>query len=139
LERRLYFLLNLATQVLRRRVDESALSRTGLTSAQLGVLQFLATNEGCKLAELARGVGVKQSAIGGLVERTERTGCIRTQRGQEDARSTQVYLSPKGRKLLTQMAELNRELNTQLRGDFSDAEIEVVLRFLNHVLQHFGS
>ena len=134
MEKRLYFLLNLAQHALRKHVDGQSLKRLGLTSAQMGVLQFLARRESCTLGELAVGIGVKNAAITGLMARTERTGCIVSRKSREDARATEIVLTTKGRDKVREVKALNHELNAQLRGGFSDDEIDVVLRFLEHVL-----
>jgi DNA-binding MarR family transcriptional regulator len=49
-------------------------------------------------------------------------------------RATQVFLTAEGKKKLALVALLNDELNRFLRRGFSEAEIDVVLRFLNEVL-----
>jgi DNA-binding MarR family transcriptional regulator len=132
-EKRLYFLLNAAPQALRKHVDEQAIARVGLTSAQMGVLFYLAKHEGCLLKELGQGLALKNAAITGLVARTEKTGCIRRRASSEDGRATHLYLTAKGHKKLEEIQRLNEELNRTLRAGFSDGEIEIVLRFLRHV------
>jgi DNA-binding MarR family transcriptional regulator len=134
-DKRLYFLLNMAQQTLRKYVDEQGLSQTGLTSAQMGVLFFLAKHDGCLLKELGEGLGLKNAAITGLVARTEKTGCIRRRASSEDGRATHLHLTAKGQKKLEDIRRLNDELNRALREGFDESELEVVLRFLRHVTQ----
>jgi DNA-binding MarR family transcriptional regulator len=133
LEKRLYFSLSVAQQALRKHVDEQGLARTGLTSAQMGVLFYVAKHDGCLLKELAEGVGIKNAAITGLVARTEKTGCIRRRASSEDGRATHLHLTAKGQKKLEEIMKLNEELHRELKKGFSEQEIEVVLRFLQHV------
>lgn len=135
MERRLFLLINRAQHALQKRVDDEALRRIGLTSAQMGVLLFLAKNDGCLLKELGDGLGLKNAAITGLVARTESTGCCERRESPDDGRATQVFITAKGKKKLAQIAPLNEELNRFLRQDLSTAELEVVLRFLNGVLR----
>jgi DNA-binding MarR family transcriptional regulator len=138
-DKRIYFLLNVATQALRKSVDDEAVERTGLTSAQMGVLQFVAQHDGCTLGELAAGVGVKPAAITGLVARTVKTGCVRTQASRDDGRATQVYLTARGRERVAEIRDLGRELNRRLYDGFSEAELDTVRRFLQHVLTNVVS
>lgn len=133
MDKRLYFLLSTAQQGLRKYVDEQGVERTGLTSAQMGVLFYLEHHDGCLLKELGEGVGVKNAAITGLVARTERTGCIRRRASAEDGRATQVFITAKGHKKLDEIKRLNDELGRRLREGFEEREIAVVLRFLRHV------
>jgi len=132
-DKRLYFSLSVAQQALRKHVDEQGLARTGLTSAQMGVLFYVAKHDGCLLKELAEGIGVKNAAITGLVARTEKTGNIRRRASSEDGRATHLHLTAKGQKKLEEIHKLNDELHRALRSGFSDGELEVVLRFLQHV------
>jgi MarR family transcriptional regulator, organic hydroperoxide resistance regulator len=131
-DKRLYFQLNLAQQALRQRVDRECIARVGLTSAQAGLLFYVAQHDGCLLKDLASGLGLKNAAITGLVARTERTGCVRRQASREDARATLLHLTAKGRAKLLEIKRLNERFNEQLRDGFSAAELDVVLRFLQH-------
>ncbi|MFT3927816.1 MAG: MarR family transcriptional regulator [Myxococcales bacterium] len=133
MEERLYFLLNAAQHELRQFVDQEGLGRTGLTSAQMGVLFFVARNDGCLLSEVGKALGVKSAAVTGLISRTEKTGVIRRKASAEDRRAAQLFLTPKGRRLLTDIHRLNIELNAALREGFSYDELAVVVRFLEHV------
>lgn len=131
---RLYFLLNVAQQALRQRVDRECLERVGLTSAQAGLLFYVARHEGCLLKDVATGLGLKNAAITGLVARVEKTGCVRREASAEDARATRLLLTAKGQKKLLAIKQLNDELNARLRRGFAVSEVEVVSRFLRHVL-----
>jgi len=132
--KRLYFQLNVAQQALRKHVDEQGVLRTGLTSAQMGVLFFVAKHDGCLLKELGEGIGLKNAAITGLVARTEKTGCLRRRASTEDGRATHLHLTSKGQKKLEEIQKLNEELNLALRAGFAEQEIDLVLRFLQHVV-----
>jgi DNA-binding MarR family transcriptional regulator len=133
-DKRLYFSLSVAQQALRKHVDEQGVSRTGLTSAQMGVLFYVAKHDGCLLKELGEGIGVKNAAITGLVARTEKTGCIRRRASSEDGRATHLHLTAKGQKKLEEIHRLNDELHRELKRGFSEEEIAIVLRFLQHVV-----
>jgi DNA-binding MarR family transcriptional regulator len=133
-DKRLYFLLNVAQQALRKRMDEEGLARTGLTSAQMGVLFYLAKHEGCLLKDLGRGLGVKNAAITGLVSRTERTGCIKRKASSVDGRATHLHLTAKGQRKLEEIKKLNDEVARELKQGFSESELETATRFLQHVV-----
>ena len=130
---RLYFSLHVAQQSLRQRVDRDCVERVGLTSAQAGLLFYVAQHDGCALSELARGLQLKPAAVTGLVGRTEKTGCIRRETSRDDARTTKLHLTAKGQKKLGEIKRLNEGFNQQLRAGFTPAEIATVLRFLSHV------
>jgi DNA-binding MarR family transcriptional regulator len=133
MEERLYYLLNTAQHALRQRVDQEGVARTGLTSARMGLLFFIAKHDGCLLKDVGRGLGLTNATVTGLIARTERTGVIRRKVSSEDRRATQLFLTPKGRRQLAEIGKLNAELNAAIREGFTAEEISVVIRFLNHV------
>jgi DNA-binding MarR family transcriptional regulator len=133
-DKRLYFLLNVAQQALRKRMDEDGVARTGLTSAQMGVLFYVAKHDGCLLKDLGRGLGVKNAAITGLVARTEKTGCLKRKASSLDGRATHLHLTAKGQRKLEEIKKLNDELGRELKSGFSESELETVSRFLQHVV-----
>jgi len=133
-DRRLYFLLNVAQQAIRKRVDDEALERVGLTSAQCGALFYVAKHDGCLLKELAEGLGLKNAAITGLVARTEKTGCLRRDPSPDDARATKLHLTPKGQRKLREIQALNQTLQARLSEGFDESELSLVARFLEHVV-----
>lgn len=133
-DKRLYFLLNVAQQALRKRMDEEGVARTGLTSAQMGVLFYIAKHDGCLLKDLGRGLGVKNAAITGLVARTEKTGCIKRKASSIDGRATHLHLTAKGQRKLEEIKRLNEELGRELKSGFIEAELETVARFFQHVM-----
>lgn len=133
-DKRLYFLLNVAQQAIRKRVDDDALARVGLTSAQCGVLFFVAKHDGCLLKELAEGLGLKNAAITGLVARTEKTGCLRRDASPDDARATKLHLTAKGQRKLREIGALNQTLQARLTEGFAESELALIARFLEHVI-----
>ncbi len=133
-DKRLYFMLNVAQQALRKRMDEDGVSRTGLTSAQMGVLFYVAKHDGCLLKDLGRGLGVKNAAITGLVARTEKTGCLKRKASSVDGRATHLHLTAKGQRKLEEIKKLNDEIGRELKQGFSESELETVSRFFQHVL-----
>lgn len=133
-DKRLYFLLNVAQQALRKRMDEDGVARTGLTSAQMSVLFYVAKHDGCLLKDLGSGLGVKNAAITGLVARTEKTGCLKRKASSLDGRATHLHLTAKGQRRLEEIKKLNDELGRELKRGFNEAELATVTRFFEHVL-----
>ena len=54
-----------------------------------------------------------------------------------DGRATRLYLSEKGRDILPQIFPLSRELSDRMSEDFSEEEMEIVIRFFNQMLERF--
>lgn len=71
--------------------------RSGVTNAQLFVLQILARDGDQKVGELAARALSRPNAVSSVVARLERSGLVRRTRGATDARQVLVSLTARGR------------------------------------------
>ena len=120
-----------------RRADRRCEQDLGVPVTQLGVLLFVQQHPECLQKEVAEALGLKLPAVTGLVGRMEASGLLRKQPCPQDGRASRLQLTPRGRALLGKAGPLITELNGRLTAGFSEAEIKVVLRFLNGILEHF--
>src|ERR671935_128422 len=79
--------------------------RTGVTNAQLFVLQQLAAGEGLSINELAARALTGQNTVSTVVARLVERGLVRRKRAEDDARRAVVSLPPAGRRLLERAPE----------------------------------
>jgi DNA-binding MarR family transcriptional regulator len=87
--------------------------RSGLTAAQLFVLQQLADGEPIKLKELARRTMTDLSSVSVVADRLEAKGLLERRRSALDGRVREIWLSAKGKVLLRQAPDpLQRRLVT---------------------------
>lgn len=73
--------------------------RSGVTNAQLFVLQLLADDVPHSINEIASLALTHQSAVSVIVSRLERAGLVRRTRSRADARRVDVSTTPVGRKI----------------------------------------
>ncbi|AKF10283.1 MarR family winged helix-turn-helix transcriptional regulator [Sandaracinus amylolyticus] len=99
-----------------RRIDELALeriaarTRIAIRPAHAALFRHLDL-EGTRQTELARRAGVSKQAIHQLVSELEELGLVERAPDPEDARATRVrFTSKKGRSLLDELGEVEREL-----------------------------
>jgi DNA-binding MarR family transcriptional regulator len=78
----------------------------GVTVAQAATLETLLREGRLRLGSLGQRLGVTPSTLSRNVERLEAAGLVRRQQDPEDARSSRVSLTPKGR---TAARELERQ------------------------------
>lgn len=135
---RLVFLLNSAQRRLQLWVasEQLRLSRVdGATPspAQGGVLFLLSTSDGATMGELAQGLDLVPSAVSGLVQRMEALGWVLRQACGQDARTQRVWLQPAGRAQLPGLRQALTRINARLADGFTDAELQTVGRWLQHV------
>jgi DNA-binding MarR family transcriptional regulator len=123
------FLLNVAQRRLQRHVAGRG-GDSGVTAAQSGLLFVLGQHDGVPMSEAAAALDLNPPGISGLVDRMTAAKLIQRRADPEDGRAWRLWLTPAGRAALAQTkAELAR-INARLTEGFSDADIEVVARWL---------
>ena len=131
-DRRLIFLLNVA----QRRVHRFIATQTregGVTSAQSGLLFVLGRRDGALMGEAGAALDLGMPGISGLAERMAGAGLIEKRADPDDGRASRLWLTAAGRKALTRAKAGAAELNGRLSEGFTDAEIDIVSRWLTSV------
>jgi len=95
-----------------------------------GLLFFLDKKDGALMREAGAALDLGPSAMSGLVDRTADAGLIERRPDANDGRAWQLWLTPAGRTAMAQAKEGLTELNARLTDGFTDAEIDVVARWL---------
>jgi DNA-binding MarR family transcriptional regulator len=135
-DRRLIFLLSVA----QRRVHRFIAAQTrdgGATAAQSGLLFVLGRRDGTLMGEAGAALDLGMPGISGLAERMVEAGLIEKRADPEDGRASRLWLTATGRKALARAKAGAAELNTRLTEGFTDAEIDVVSRWLAGVQSKF--
>ena len=131
-DRRLIFLLNVA----QRRVQRFVASQTKegrVTSAQSGLLFVLGRRDGALMGEAGAALDLGMPGISGLAERMAGAGLIEKRADPDDGRASRLWLTAAGRKALARSKAGAAELNARLTEGFTDAEIDIVSRWLTSV------
>ena len=135
-DRRLIFLLNVA----QRRVQRFVASQTKegrVTSAQSGLLFVLGRRDGALMGEAGAALDLGMPGISGLAERMAGAGLIEKRADPDDGRASRLWLTAAGRKALARSKAGAAELNARLTEGFTDAEIDIVSRWLTGVQGKF--
>lgn len=134
-DRRLVYLLNVGQRRLQRWIQ----TRTGegVTAAQSGLLFFLEKRDGALMREAGAALDLGPSAMSGLVDRTADAGLIERRADANDGRAWQLWLTPAGRAALAETRIGLTELNARLTDGFTEAEIDVVARWLSSLQSKF--
>ncbi len=128
MDRRLIFLLNVAQRRVQRFLAAQAPKR--VTAAQAGLLFVLGRRDGVLLGEAGAALDLGMPGISGLVERTAEAGLIEKRADPNDGRAWRLWLTAAGRKALARTKADVAELNARLMEGFTEAEIEIVARWL---------
>jgi len=136
LDRRFIFLLNVAQRRVQRVV--AAQSPKGrATAAQSGLLFVLGRRDGVLMGEAGAALDLGMPGVSGLVERAVEAGLIEKRADPDDGRAWRLWLTAAGRRALTRAKASAAELNARLTEGFSEAEIDVVARWLVSVQDKF--
>ena len=135
MDRRLIFLLNVAQRRVQRFV--AAQPPKGVTATQAGLLFVLGRRDGVLLGEAGAALDLGMPGISGLVERTVEAGLIAKRADPDDGRAWRLWLTPSGRRALARAKAGAAELNATLMERFTNAEIDIVARWLASVQRKF--
>ena len=118
-DRRLFLLLERAHTRVFRDANNHLKSSIGLTVSQGGALFFLNRHDGCRIGDLALGIGLGAPAATGLVDRMAKSGLVRRGAEKDDARASRVYLTEKGRGLSGAVADELKIFNDAIAHGFT--------------------
>jgi DNA-binding MarR family transcriptional regulator len=135
-DRRLIYLLNVAQRRLQRFVAAQT-KAGGVTSAQSGLLFVLGKHDGALMGEAGAALDLGPPGISGLAERMVEAGLIEKRADPDDGRASRLWLTASGRKALARTKAGVAELNARLTEGFSDAEIDIVSRWLTSMQDKF--
>ena len=131
-EHRLVFLLSVAQRRLQRWIAVQT-QQSGVTAAQSGLLFVLGQRDGVLMGEAGAALDLGPPGISGLVDRMTAANLIR----RRDGRAWRLWLTPAGRAALAQSKAGLAEINVRLTDGFTEAEIDVVARWLTGMQSKF--
>lgn len=131
---RLVFGLVAAERSLKRWIDTRS-GGTTVGAAGAGVLFYLARHDGAPVSDIAAALGGSVSGVSGLLSRLVTAGLLTKTPDPDDARGVRVHLTERGRDSLADAGIVLAELNDRLTDGFSQAELQVVARWLDQVRQ----
>lgn len=130
---RFVFLLNMAQRRLQRWTETRPGTWDGISTAQVGLLFFLASRNQASIGEIAQALQVAPAATTNLSKRMEAAGLIERIADADDGRMTRLRLTPAGERASIQSSAVLKELDQRLSDGFSSEELAVVARWLMHV------
>ena len=135
-EHRLVFLLNVAQRRLQRWIAAQN-QQSGVTAVQSGLLFVLGLRDGVLMGEAGAALDLGPPGISGLVDRMTAANLIQRRADPDDGRAWRLWLTPAGRAALARTKAGLSEVNARLTDGFSEAEIDVVARWLTSLQTSF--
>jgi DNA-binding MarR family transcriptional regulator len=109
------------------------LDQLGLEPREVMVFRFVAMAEGRSQTEIARAIGLPASRIVALVDRLEERGWVERRTSAGDRRAHALHLTPRGRDLFGQVAELSAEHEADLVRGLSAKDRATLVELLGRV------
>lgn len=122
-ELRLGFLIHDVSR-LRRSAFDRCLKPLNVTRSQWWVLAYLSREDGMTQSQLAEELDLGKVAVGGLIDRLEKSGLVRREADATDRRVNRVFLEPKSKQLITKMRKVSHRMNEQILAGLVDANLE---------------
>lgn len=104
---------------------------------QGGLLFILTRKDGVTMGEIAQQLDLAPSAVSGLVQRMEAQAWLTRRACELDARTQRVWLTEEGRAQMPALRKALGHINERLTQSFTEAELQTVARWLEHV-QNLG-
>jgi DNA-binding MarR family transcriptional regulator len=115
---------------------EERLAAMDLKPHHAGLLRMLGANPGLSQQELSDRFGVFPSRLVVLLDQLQMRRLLERRDDPSDRRGYRLYLTKAGRKALTGIGKLTRELEKDLCSSLSDAERSTLIRLLTRVVGH---
>ncbi len=121
---------------LKRRFGEAGVR---ISPAQMGILFLLKIRNDRQMSELGRELRIDNSAITGLVDRLEKSGCLARVADPDDRRKYLVRITAEGLSEAEKAAAVARKVNAEIKEGFSEEEIGAFKRVLASFDEKFGA
>lgn len=122
-ELRLGFLIHDVSR-LRRSAFDRCLKPLNVTRSQWWVLAYLSREDGMTQSQLAEELDIGKVAVGGLIDRLEKSGLVRRDADAGDRRVNRVFLEPKSKQLIARMRKISHRMNEQILVGLTDEQLE---------------
>jgi len=129
-ELRLGFLIHDVSR-LRRSAFDRCLKPLSVTRSQWWVLAYLSREDGMTQSQLAVELDLGKVAVGGLIDRLEKSGLVRRQADASDRRVNRVFLEPKSKQLIVRMRKVSHRMNEQILNGLGDKQLELAAATLD--------
>jgi DNA-binding MarR family transcriptional regulator len=137
-ELRLGFLVHDVSR-LRRSVVDRVLKPLGVTRSQWWVLAFLSRADGMSQVALAEELDLGKVALGGLIDRLEKTGFVARRLDTVDRRIKRVFLTKKSQTLINKIRNSVSATEEEILDGISEADLRGTVRALRKMKENLLS
>lgn len=132
---RLFFSLNIAQRKVFNFAERTCEEQLDVSIGQIAALLFITKHPNCLQKDVAQELRLNKSAITGLLGRMEKNKLIERTPCSTDARATLLQATSLGKHKAQAVIPFIQEFNRQLTEGFSDAELQIIQRFLAQLME----
>jgi DNA-binding MarR family transcriptional regulator len=111
----------------------AAMAHLDLTQKQTGVLLLIGANAGVSQIALATELGMDRASMMAIVDRLEDRKLILRERSRQDGRRQELYLTPKGRKVLAQARTALTAHDRWITDRYTETELATLISLLKRI------
>jgi len=111
----------------------SVMSNFDLTQKQTGVLWLIGANGGVSQISLAKKLDMDRASMMAIIDRLQARDLIVRARSRHDGRRQELYLTPKGRRVLSQAKAALTKHEKWMTDRFSESELASLMDFLKRI------
>ncbi|MCV6610686.1 MAG: MarR family winged helix-turn-helix transcriptional regulator [Amphritea sp.] len=137
MDNRIFFMINKVQRRMLNHADQQCEKSLDTSITQMAALFYIDKHPGCLQKDLGQALGLKKAAITGLLSRMESNGLITRLVCETDSRAMRLQTTTTGLEKMTAAKPMLKDMNQQICEGFTDAEMAVVIRFLNAMLERF--
>jgi|TARA_B110000967_G_scaffold9222_2_gene9241 MarR family transcriptional regulator for hemolysin len=135
---RLGFLVHDAAR-LRRVVIDEKFKPLEITRSQAWLMAYVSREDGQTQSDLAEQMSLGKVAIGGLIDRLEKTQMIERRAELTDRRVRKIFLTEKGKKVILMMRDITMEANDTILAGLSIKQIKQAVKVLDKIKKNIES
>lgn len=115
-------------------LGENPLGESGVTSPQLALLEWVAGTPGCRIQDLADGLGLTAPTVSVTVRRLEEAGLLHRQPDPADGRAVRLFLTDEGQAVQQQARGFRLGKMRRLLAGLTPEEQEMLLALLERAV-----
>jgi DNA-binding MarR family transcriptional regulator len=118
---------------LRRKAFDRHIKGLKVTRSQWWVLAYVSRKDGMAQTQLAEQLDVGKVAIGGLIDRLERSGLAKRVPDDQDRRIKRIFLTPKGKRLVERLRTVSLDFNERVLEGIPSADLATTASVLRRL------
>ena len=138
-KKRLYFLLQIAAHRIKTEADSVLMDAAGLTTAQVAVLNLIASSKEMRQRDLARRLKQNESAITAMITRLMKADLVARRRSETDGRTWLLKLTDNGKKTLKRAERPFETINARLDETLGKNGAAMLAKQLDAIADEFSN